>query len=120
MARILVVDDEEGIRTFLQILLKRAGHDVLAVASGREALSACRSDEFDVLLSDVTMPEIDGHELVRWVAAVSPYIKPILMSGDSRQCDDCPIASQCLVLRKPFLAGDVLAAIGAALDKLRP
>ena len=120
MARILLVDDEDGVRTFVQILLKRAGHDVVAVAGARQAVVACRSNVFDVLLSDVSMPEVDGHQLVRRLADVCPGIEPILMTGDSRQCDECPIVSQCLVLRKPFQAGDVLAAIEKALGKLRP
>ena len=119
MARILLVDDEDGVRTFVQILLKRAGHDVVAVAGARQAVVACRSNVFDVLLSDVSMPEVDGHQLVRWLADVCPHMEPILMTGDSRQCDECPLASQCLVLRKPFQSREVLTAVAEAVGRVR-
>src|ERR1035437_5167957 len=67
MLRILVVDDEGSIRKLLSIAFLRAGHEVRTAANAREALALCAAESFDVLLSDVLMPQVNGHELVRWV-----------------------------------------------------
>ena len=81
MPKILIVDDESGVRNLLRLAFSRAGYEVTAVASGLEAISQCSAGNFDVLLSDVRMPQMDGHELARWVAAHYPHTKTVLMSG---------------------------------------
>ena len=65
--RILVVDDQEDARDLLAFVLTRSGAEVRVAASGAEALQALATDEFDVLLSDVSMPDLDGYALVRRV-----------------------------------------------------
>ena len=67
MARILVVDDEEGLREFMAEALMRAGHTVHVAADGQEALEKLRSQAFDLLLTDLKMPRIDGLELLRQI-----------------------------------------------------
>src|SRR5689334_4976755 len=103
MPRILVVDDEEGIRKLLSIALTRAGHEVRGAADARDAMALCASESFDVLLSDVRMPRLNGHELVQWVTKWHPAIRCVLMSAfDDADCQDCPFLSGCSLLPKPF------------------
>lgn len=117
MPKILIVDDEPSIRAFLQIVLARAGHDVVTVNGGREAVNACLAQQFDVLLSDVTMPAMDGHELARRVAVLCPRARAVLMSGYASPCDNCPHSRRCVLLPKPFGISDVLSAINTALGR---
>ena len=68
MPRILIVDDEIGIRSLLAAAFAEAGYDVLTAADGAEAMALCASSElFDVVLSDVIMPLVNGHDLIRWI-----------------------------------------------------
>ena len=72
MIRILVVDDERSMQEFLEILLRREGHDVVAVSSAPEALLALESDEFDLVISDIRMPGMSGLELLGQVKDLCP------------------------------------------------
>ena len=67
MARILVVDDEEGIRVFLSESLQRDGHVITEAADGEAALQELSSRAFDLMITDLRMPKIDGMELIRRV-----------------------------------------------------
>ena len=114
MPKILIVDDESGIRNLLRLAFSRAGYEVTAVASGLEAISQCSARNFDVLLSDVRMPQMDGHELARWVAAHYPHTKTVLMSGydpDRPVGDDSP---RCSMLPKPSAASGDRTRSGVA------
>jgi DNA-binding NtrC family response regulator len=103
MPRILIVDDESGIRSLLSLVFSRAGHEVRTAAHAHQAMEICASEHVDVLLSDVIMPVMNGHELVRWVSRSYPRIRCILMTGfNDVDCQDCPLVSRCRVLGKPF------------------
>ena len=70
--RVLVVDDEPVARALLGTVLEQCGADVAAVSSAAAALEALQRDRYDVLLSDISMPEEDGYQLMRKVRAVDP------------------------------------------------
>lgn len=80
---ILVVEDEDAIRTLARRILERAGHTVFTAADGKEALSIFRrsSAEIDLVVSDVIMPEMGGRELARQVEDIRPGTDILLMSG---------------------------------------
>jgi DNA-binding NtrC family response regulator len=80
-ARILVVDDEMGVRTMCADLLKRDGHEVEAAGSASEALARFSEREFDIVLSDINMPEMDGIELCRKLREHQPEQIVILITG---------------------------------------
>ena len=80
-ARILVVDDERGVRTLSADLLRRDGHDVVTASTAREALALFAESEFDIVLSDIKMPEMDGIELCRRMHADHPEQIIILVTG---------------------------------------
>lgn len=81
MARVLVVDDEEGIRSFVAESLERDGHAVKQVADGQSALDALACASFDLLLTDLKMPGIDGMELVRRARARWPECEIIVLTA---------------------------------------
>ncbi len=81
MARILVADDEEGIREFLREALEDEGHVVLTARDGQEALDVARRHGFDVLVTDLTMPALDGMELVRRLRAEQPELEILVLTA---------------------------------------
>jgi DNA-binding response OmpR family regulator len=109
--RILIVDDEPGIRKLLAIGFSRAGYAVRVASSGPDAIRICESEEFDVLLSDIMMPGMNGHELVRRLVRHAPKMRRILMSGfDGTRCEGCGFApAPCLLLQKPFAPREAVA-----------
>ena len=107
-SKILIVDDEAQIRSFLSLTFKQAGYVVRTADSGRDAIAKCDQEEFDVVLSDVVMPEMDGHELAQWMAAHRPATHFALMSGFDPQTAGCASAPKCELIPKPFKPKQVL------------
>lgn len=66
-ARVLVADDDEDILTLVKAVLERAGHEVIAVQDGAQALASLRSQKPDLAVLDISMPELDGLEVLRRV-----------------------------------------------------
>jgi two-component system response regulator AtoC len=81
VGRILVVDDEEGVRTFVAEALERSGHEVIQVADGAAALRAAREEPFDVVLTDLRMPEMDGMTVVRALRTEQPDVEVIVLTA---------------------------------------
>jgi two-component system, chemotaxis family, chemotaxis protein CheY len=111
LKRILIVDDEIQIRTLLSLTLRRAGYKVTVAADGIEAMTLCMFERFDAVLTDIDMPRMNGHELVRWIARNRPKVRCAVMSSWNLDCDECPVPGMCLFLRKPFFPRDVVAII---------
>lgn len=112
MFRILLAEDEEAMRTYLQRALENAGYEVVAVDRGTAALPLLAREKFDLLLSDIVMPEMDGIELARHCAEVSPQTKVVFITGfaavalkASRE------APQAKVLSKPFHLRDLVLEV---------
>lgn len=80
-AHVLVVDDEGAIRYSVSKTLQRVGYRVSEAASGEEAIDLVNANEFDVILTDIRMPGIDGVELLRRIKDVVPDASVILMTG---------------------------------------
>src|SRR6185436_20998159 len=105
-----------GIRSRLSIAFRRAGHEVRTAGDAREAMALCAAESFDAMLSDVLMPKINGHDLVRWVTAYHPAIRWVLMSAfDDTDCEDCPLRSRCHLLPKPFIPKEAVALVERVL-----
>ena len=122
MPRILVVDDEEGLRNFLKRVLLLAGYDVQTASDAESAMRLCdlrkhqHLPAFNLVLSDIQMPSQDGYALARWIAAHHPSTRVALMSGDPG-CNDCPSTERCPKLAKPFTSfTDILSFVSAVLE----
>lgn len=121
MARILVVEDEESVRDFVTRVLTMHGHSVLIAADGAEAVELMGSHHFDLLLSDIAMPMMDGISLALKVRATRPHVPILLMTGfaDERQrAHNLTLLIEGLIT-KPFNMDQLLAAVNAALSQSR-
>ncbi len=112
MIRILLAEDEEAMRTYLARALQNAGYEVVAVDRGTAALPLLCDQHFDLLLSDIVMPEMDGIELAQRCAEVSPATKVMFITGfaavtlkASRE------APQARILSKPFHLRDLVMEV---------
>src|SRR5712671_3446292 len=74
MAKILLAEDDESLRRFLAAALERAGHAVTSFGDGAEAYQCLKSGHFDLLLSDIVMPGLDGIELAKRAADLHPLL----------------------------------------------
>lgn len=112
MIRILLAEDEEAMRTYLARALHNAGYDVVAVDRGTEALPLLENEHFDLLLSDIVMPEMDGIELAQRCSEVSPQTKVMFITGFAavslRASREAP---QAKVLSKPFHLKDLVLEV---------
>ena len=81
MAKLLIVDDELGMRQFLTHLLQREGHEVRVATNGKEALELLREQPADLIISDVRMPDLSGIELLRAVREFLPSVEVIMMTA---------------------------------------
>lgn len=80
MAKILAVDDSASMRQMVAFTLKGAGHDVTEAADGTEALSSAKSGSYDLVVTDVNMPKMDGITLIRELRNLPNYrYTPLLM-----------------------------------------
>lgn len=112
MIRILLAEDDDAMRSYLVRALENAGYDVAAVDRGTAALPLLQAEEFDLLLSDIVMPEMDGIELAQRCAEISPRTRVMFITGfaavtlkASRE------APQATVLSKPFHLRDLIAEV---------
>ncbi|MCG6536488.1 MAG: response regulator, partial [Syntrophales bacterium LBB04] len=80
-AKILVVDDEQGIRTMLRAVLTKAGYDVTEADDGTSAVKAVENHAFDLILMDIRMNDMDGIEAMREMKKISPLIPVIMMTA---------------------------------------
>jgi len=81
MAKVLVIDDEPGIRDLLDTLLRRKGYDVIVAESGQKGLECFRRARPDVIVLDLKMPEMDGLTVLRQIRSLDPIIPVIILTG---------------------------------------
>ena len=121
MARILIAEDEEPLRTLIKRALGEEGHVVVATADGSEALDRLQSESmgFDLLLADIKMPVMDGIALALAVARDFPKLPILLMTGyaDQRERVSGLEALICDVISKPFALAEIKFAVASALAK---
>lgn len=80
-SNILVVDDEEALRTVLSSELVGAGYDVSTASDGDEAISTVQNKKFDLVLLDIKMPRVDGFEVLKFIKKTYPSVKVIMLTG---------------------------------------
>jgi two-component system, cell cycle response regulator CpdR len=117
MARILVAEDEATVREFVTRALGLAGHQVTAVNDGGAALEVLREQSFDLLLTDIVMPVMDGIALALAVARDHPGLPVLLMSGYPKERQRAHNIDVLVhdVLAKPFTLDQLTKAVAAAL-----
>lgn len=118
--RILLAEDEEAMRTYLARALTNAGFEVSAVDRGTAALPLLESGDYDLLVSDIVMPEMDGIELAQRCAEISPRTKVMFITGFAavslRASREQPAAK---ILSKPFHLRDLVLEVERMFDEAR-
>jgi len=117
-SRVLIVDDEQVVRRALQRILERDGHQVTLAERGQEAIDlyAARWRDLDVVVLDITMPDIDGREVLRRMREVNPDVRAVLSSGYTVESDPSLSIAGTWVLEKPYTPDQVRVAIAGAME----
>ena len=117
--RILLAEDEEAMRTYLARALENAGFEVAAVDRGTAAVPLLETQQYDLLLSDIVMPEMDGIELAQRCNEVSPHTRVMFITGFAavslKASRDQP---QAKVLSKPFHLRDLVLEVERTFEDL--
>ncbi len=112
MIRILLAEDEQAMREHLTRALEKANYEVVAVDRGTAAVPLLDAQKFDLLLTDIVMPEMDGIELAQHCAAVCPETQVMFITGFSgvtlRAGESVPKAK---ILSKPFHLRDLVLEV---------
>ena len=117
MIRILLAEDDQVMREYLTRALERAGYAVAAVDRGTAAIPLLESEPFDLLLTDIVMPEMDGIELARLAAEMVPGLRVMFITGFAavtlKAGREMPNAR---VLSKPFHLRDLVAEVDRVFE----
>src|SRR5579864_4307423 len=102
--RILVVDDERSMRELLAIVLRREGYEVLLAENGRKAVDLLEREPFDLLISDINMPDLNGVEVLRAAKRIDPDILGIMVTAfaSTDSAVEAMRLGACDYLSKPF------------------
>jgi DNA-binding NtrC family response regulator len=118
--RIMVVDDDASIRRTLQILLTKAGYEVIQACDGSEAVRLWRDRGGDLVITDLHMPQKDGIETIIELLSHSPGIRIIAMSGggQTKRLDllgNVALLGSVLTIEKPFTLTEMMTMVTRAL-----
>jgi DNA-binding response OmpR family regulator len=115
MARILLVEDEEAVRSLLKEVLEYEGYEVKEASNGEEALRWYAQSSADLVLTDIVMPDMEGIEMIMKIRKTDLNVKIIVMSGND-YLDLARKLGADYALRKPFSNQVLLDAVKATLD----
>ncbi|HAQ42106.1 MAG TPA: DNA-binding response regulator [Clostridiales bacterium] len=118
MAKILICDDEAGLRAVLKRYAKFEGHDVMEAGDGLEAIELCRKNAFDIIIMDIMMPELDGFSAVEEIRKFSDM--PVIMLSARGEEYDRILGFEIGVddyVVKPFSSKEIMLRVGAILRR---
>jgi two-component system, cell cycle response regulator CpdR len=117
MIRILLAEDDTSMREYLARALGKTGYGVTAVKSGIAALSVLERESFDLLLTDIVMPELDGIELAQRAATMYPQMRVMFITGFAAvTLQNGSMPADAKVLSKPFHLRDLVAEVDRMFD----
>ena len=116
MRRILLAEDDDSMRGFLERALAKAGYEVVAFDNGADALDRLKQEPFTLLLTDIVMPRMDGIELARQASELDPELKIMFITGFAAVTlnSETKTPKDARVLSKPFHLKDLVREV----DKL--
>jgi two-component system, cell cycle response regulator CpdR len=116
--RILLAEDDDSMRGFLERALEKAGYEVVAFDNGRDALDRLGQEPFTLLLTDIVMPQMDGIELARRAGELDPALKIMFITGFAAVTlnTDQQAPKDARVLSKPFHLKDLVGEVDRLLD----
>ena len=115
--RILLAEDDESMRAFIERALIKAGYEVTSFANGREAYERIKTEPFTLLLTDIVMPQMDGIELARRASEIHPELKIMFITGFAAVTLNTNLRppKDARVLSKPFHLKDLVREIDRLL-----
>ncbi|MEK7818329.1 MAG: response regulator [Bacteroidota bacterium] len=113
MKRILVVDDEDALRTVLSNELRDAGYDIVMSADGDEAIVELKKSSFDLILLDIKMPRVSGFEVLKFIKQENISLKIVMLTGfaDLKNAIESKKLGASEFITKPYDLNEVLATI---------
>jgi two-component system response regulator PilR (NtrC family) len=119
VAKILIVDDDRNIRELLEIMLTREGYDVKTAPDATKALNRCKKEKFDLILTDLRMPKVDGIEFLKAVKDISQETMVILITAYASPETAVSAMKEGAYdyVEKGFDIEDIKTIISGALDK---
>ncbi|MHA3841637.1 cell cycle two-component system response regulator CpdR [Sphingomonas aestuarii] len=120
MFRILLAEDDQVMREYLTRALERAGYAVTAVDRGTAALPLIETEPFDLLLTDIVMPEMDGIELAQKASDIAPAMRVMFITGFAAVTLKAGQAMpQARVLSKPFHLRDLVLEVDRLFENVK-
>ena len=121
MARILVIDDDEIMNAMVVQMLKEAGHKAKGATDGRRGLKLLDAQPFDLIVTDIVMPEIEGLEMIQVIRTINKTIPIIAISGGGRIGPETYLETARMLganytFEKPFNKAPFLAAVEKCLE----
>lgn len=119
MNKILIVDDEQGMRELLSMMLRKEGYDVVTAANGDAALAAVQGEIFELVITDIKMPKLDGIALLRAVKDLSPETVVIVITafGTAETAVNAMKLGAYDYITKPFKNEEIRLVVQKALEK---
>ena len=116
--RIILAEDDDAMRGFLERALEKAGYDVSSFANGADAFDRLKEEPFTLLLTDIVMPRMDGIELARRAAELDPELKIMFITGFAAVVlnSDSAAPKDARVLSKPFHLKDLVREVDRLLE----
>jgi DNA-binding NtrC family response regulator len=118
--KILIVDDEEMMRSLLEKILKREGYNVIAAEDGVQAVEILKKEDVSLVISDMKMPRMDGFELLKYVKQEYPNVGIIIMTayGDTYTVKDALLLGADEYITKPFKSYEISLVVERAYWRL--
>lgn len=111
--KILIADDDSSLRTFISAALSNDGYDVIEAEDGSTAWNIIQNQKFDLLLTDIVMPHMDGVELSTKAIVHDPHMKIMFMTGFTGMGTE--FESKTTVIAKPFHLNDIVKKVREVL-----
>ncbi|HEX6532786.1 MAG TPA: response regulator [Nitrospira sp.] len=111
MANILIIDDEKAVRSLLRVVLESEDHHVLEASNGRLGLKLYREGSFDLIITDLIMPEMDGLTLISELTRSYLSVKVIAITGTRELLGRAKLLGARQTLHKPFDVKELLSAV---------
>jgi two-component system, cell cycle response regulator CpdR len=118
LKRILLAEDDDSMRGFLERALAKAGYEVVAFPNGRDAFERLKDEPFTLLLTDIVMPLMDGIELARRAGELDPELKIMFITGFAAVTLNTELQppKDARVLSKPFHLKDLVREVDRLLE----
>jgi DNA-binding response OmpR family regulator len=125
MARILLIEDDDSVRTLLFLTLGHFGHTVIEARNGKEGLDLFKSASVDLVITDIVMPEKEGFEVLMKLRKKNASMKIIAISGGgphnaAHYLQTAKLLGAAKVLAKPFSNETLMAAVNELLERPTP